>query len=93
MKKGKAVYVNLAPGDDNTFLLILASVKLLPESDNTNFNDCVRGWMQPDILLAYFLKKFSKLGGTHHSAIVYNGNIDVISEFGKIMGWKVHVIE
>ena len=93
LKKGKAVYVNLAPGDDNTFLLILASVKLLPESDNTNFNDCVRGWMQPDILLAYFLKKFSKLGGTHHSAIVYNGNIDVISEFGKIMGWKVHVIE
>jgi L-arabinose isomerase len=92
LKKGKAVYVNLAPGADNTFSLILASVKLLPESDDTNFNDCVRGWMQSDIPLVHFLKKFSQLGGTHHSALVYNGNIDVISEFGKIMGWKVHII-
>ncbi len=91
-KEGRAVLVNLAPTGDNSFSLILSPVTLLPEDDNTRFSNKVRGWMKPNMPLPDFLKKYTQLAGTHHSALVYTEDIDIIGEFGNMMGWEVHFI-
>ncbi len=91
-KEGKAVLVNLAPTGDNSFSLILSPVTMLPEDDNTPFTNKVRGWMKPDMPLPEFLKRYTQLAGTHHSVLVYTEDIDIIAEFGNIMGWNVHHI-
>jgi len=91
-RPGKAVYVNLAPMKDH-FTLILSEVELLdvgrPDSIYARVN---QGWMKPCKPLPAFLKEFSLLGGTHHSALVYDGNINTIAAFGEMMGFEVAVI-
>ena len=42
--------------------------------------------------LADYLKTYSEVGGTHHSALVYDVNIKEIESFGQIMGFNVEVI-
>ena len=46
--------------------------------------------MRPDIPLKEFLQNFSRLGGTHHSALIYTEERNIIKTFGKITGWEVH---
>lgn len=92
-KEGRAVLANLAPSGDHSYSLILAPVTLLPEGTKTRFSNHIRGWMKPDIPLPDFLKNFSQLAGTHHSALVYNGNPEIILDFGKMMGWKVYLLQ
>ena len=47
---------------------------------------------KPPRALPEFLKAFSELGGTHHSALVYDGDLDEILAFGRMMGFEVHEI-
>ena len=56
------------------------------------YRNAVQGWMKPGRPLPEFLKAFSELGGTHHSALVYNGNVDEILAFGRMMGFETHCI-
>ena len=91
-KQGKALLVNLAPGPNDTFSLILAPVKMVKEDNRKNFGDGVRGWMKPKMAISDFLKAYSEAGGTHHSALVYGDPIEELKSFGKIMDWKVVVI-
>ena len=44
---------------------------------------------EPKKNIADFLSEFSQAGGTHHSALVYGNDKDIIIDFGNIMGWKV----
>ena len=90
--QGDAVLVNLAPGRNNSYSLIVAPVRMLPEESDSLFANKIRGWMKPLIPLTDFLEIFSRLGGTHHSALVYNAEPDMILEFGKMMGWRTHLI-
>ena len=52
----------------------------------------INGWFELDIPVRNFLAGFSHLGGTYHSLMVYGSVIDIVSDFGKIMGWKVYEI-
>ena len=52
----------------------------------------INGWFELDIPVRNFLAGFSYLGGTYHSVMVYGSVIDIVSDFGKIMGWKVYEI-
>jgi L-arabinose isomerase len=88
-KCGQAVFVNLAPGVNDTFSLIISPVEMVKESQTVSMGDGIRGWMKPEISISEFLKKYSEVGGTHHAAIVYGRPIDELKSFGKIMGWKV----
>jgi L-arabinose isomerase len=92
-KEGRALFANLAPTDEHAWSLILAPVTMLPESSDTRFAHNIRGWMRPDIPLADFLEAFSRLGGTHHSALIYTEEKDIIKIFGEMMGWDVHMLE
>jgi len=93
LKKGKAVFVNLAPLPEGRFRLILAPVDMKQPSGKDNFTDSIRGWMKPALPIANFLADYSRSGGTHHAALCYNADIDILSDFGKFMGWEVLIVE
>lgn len=101
LRRGRAVLVNLAPGPENTYKLIVSPVKML-DVDEDKMTDTVRGWFSPPMPLTEYLEEYSWLGGTHHSALVYYGSeerIDVrdtmetIIKFGVLMGWNVAALE
>jgi len=92
MKPGKAVYINLAPMGDG-FTLIVTPVELLDVGLEFGvYRHSIQGWMQPCKRVKDFLKEYSLLGGTHHSAMVYGAELDEIVAFGKMMGFDVQVI-
>ena len=92
-KKGEAVFVNLAPGPNDTFTLILSPVEMVKELYPENMGDGIRGWMKPCMAIGDFLKAYSEAGGTHHAAIVYGQMIDVLKSFGRIMEWEIAEIK
>ncbi|MCE5197402.1 MAG: hypothetical protein ABFD54_00445 [Armatimonadota bacterium] len=92
LKGGDAVFVNLAPGSENTFTLILVPIKMLGEG-RENMPATVRGWFKPPMPVSDFLAAYSSVGGTHHAAIVYKNVIDDLIRFGELMGWDVVVLE
>ena len=88
-RPGKAVYVNLAPMNDH-FHLIVTEVELLDEGlERGAYAHSTQGWMKPCKALPKFLKEFSLAGGTHHSAMVYDADIEEIKAFGEMMGFEV----
>ncbi len=89
--QGDAVLVNLAPGPDHGYNLIVAPVTMLAEGANSKFSNNIRGWMKPRIPVADFLEEYSKLGATHHAALVYEADPAIILQFGKMMGWQTHL--
>ena len=91
-KPGGAVLVNLAPGPDDSFTLILAPVAMLGVEGEDNMTDLIRGWFRPAMPVADFLESYSRLGGTHHSALVYGDATEDLARFGELMGWDVAVL-
>lgn len=87
LKEGEAVYINISPFE-GSFSLILSEVKIA-EVNNIKMADTISGWLIPHMSIDEYLTRFSLSGGTHHSALVYGGNKDVIENFGRIMGWKI----
>lgn len=88
LKSGKAHIVNLAPLGDGKFRLLICRGSIPRATGKDNFEDAVRGWFKPEIPLNAFLEKYSMLGGTHHSVLVYEGETDVFEGFGQFMGWE-----
>lgn len=96
VKPGPAVLVNLAPGPDSTFSLIVCPVDVLPEDDRLDpqMPDNIRIWIRPaggDI--AGFLEAYSHAGGTHHNALVLGDHLEAISAFGHMAGMTVIQID
>lgn len=91
-RAGEAVFVNLAPGPENTFTLIIAPVEMLGVQGEDKMTDLIRGWFRPTMPVAEFLESYSQLGGTHHSALVYGDATEDIALFGTLMGWDVAVL-
>jgi L-arabinose isomerase len=91
VKPGPAVFVNLAPGPKNTFSLIVAPVDVLPEGEDLHpkMHDTVRAWIRPGQPIADFLEKYSRAGGTHHSALVLGDRTDAVAMFGERMNVNV----
>jgi len=91
VRPGPAVLVNLAPGPDDTFSLIVAPVEVLHEGGKLNsaMRDVVRAWIRPPCGVAPFLEAYSRAGGTHHSALVLGDYTDAIMAFGRMSGLEV----
>jgi L-arabinose isomerase len=94
VKPGPAVFVNLAPGPDDTFTLIVAPVTVLAEDDTLDpaMRNTVRTWVRPQQPVAEFLEAYSRAGGTHHSALVLGDVAEAIAAFGRQIGVDVVVI-
>jgi L-arabinose isomerase len=90
-KPGPAVLVNLVPGPDDTFSLIVAPVAVLAEDASLNpaMRDMVRIWVRPAKGVAPFLEAYSRAGGTHHSALVLGEHAEAVAAFGRMLGVEV----
>lgn len=92
LKGGAAVLVNLAPLAGNKFRLIVAPVTMLNVRGRDNMQDMIHGWFTPPVPVADFLSAYSRLGGTHHAALVYGQVAPEIIGFGELMGWETLVL-
>ena len=88
---GKAVLVNLVPMDKGPWRLVVCPVDV-EKGEGENFRNSVHGWIRPRMDLAAFLTEYSKAGGTHHSALVYDESVDTIAAFGQALGFEVCTI-
>jgi len=91
-RAGEAALANLAPGPADSFTLIVSPVTMLKVEGEDRMADSVRGWFRPRLTISDFLEEYSRLGGTHHSALVYGELTEDAVRFGEIMGWKVAVL-
>jgi L-arabinose isomerase len=91
VRPGPALFVNLAPGPDDTFSLIVASVEVLAEDASLDpaMREVVRAWVRPQVGVKRFLEAYSRAGGTHHSALVLGDRADAIAAFGRMCGLEV----
>ncbi len=87
-RPGPAVFVNLAPGPDDSFTLIVTPVDVLNEGDAIDpaMRDAIRVWVRPRGGVAPFLEAYSRVGGTHHSALVLGDHLAAILAFGRMIG-------
>ena len=90
LKAGDAVFVNLLPLK-NGYSLVIAEVEMLSLSTDT-FTGSMRGWMKPKMSIARFLERYSIAGATHHSALVYDTDIESLAFFGWLMDFDVKII-
>lgn len=88
VKPGPAVYVNLAPGPDDQFSLIVAPVEVQAETDALapGMRNTVRAWIRPALPAADFLEAYGRAGGTHHSALVLGDVAEAVCAFGRAAG-------
>jgi len=91
-RAGKAAFVDLAPGPDDTYDLIIAPVQVVGAKGKDTMEDTVRGWIRPELPLPDFLEDYSRLGGTHHAALVYGNVTEDLLRFAQIMGWNAAVL-
>jgi L-arabinose isomerase len=93
VKAGPAVLVNLAPGPNDSFSLILAPVDVLPESGlHPEMQDGIRAWIRPSCGVRNFLEAYSRAGGTHHKALVLGEHAEALAAFGRYSGFEVQQI-
>ena len=92
-RAGNVTIVNLAPMNDG-FNLVLCPGRMLDAGlERGAYKSSTQGWFQPAKPLAQFLKEYSLAGGTHHSAMVYDVDMEELKAFGQMMGFNVIVIE
>ena len=91
-RAGDAVLVNLAPGPDDTYSLIVAPIVMQEVVGEDKMSDSVHGWFKPPMSVADFLGAYSRAGGTHHSALVYGNVVDDMVRWGKLMQWNTVVL-
>lgn len=89
---GPGVLANLAPGPGNSFAVLVSPVEVLDDGDNEDLQDLVRGWVRPDESLEAFLEKYSRCGGTHHSALVLGEHAEAVAAFAAFAGLDYHIV-
>lgn len=89
---GPAVLVNLAPGPNETFGLLVAPVEVLGDATHPGMREWIRGWVRPRCELGRFLETYSRLGGTHHSALVLGERTEAVEAFAAFAGIGCRVI-
>ena len=90
---GPATLVNLAPGPEDTFRIISAPVEVLEDTKRPGFQDSVRGWIRPACTLETFLERYSRAGGTHHSALVLGDHTEAITAFASFASIELVTIQ
>lgn len=88
LKPGKAWWVNLAPIAGDRLRLITAPVTMKAPGKTDRFTGSLRGWFTADDLhINDFLAGYSRLGGTHHAALVYGAEEETLANFAGFMGF------
>lgn len=91
VKKGAGTFVNLAPGPDETFRLLLTPVQVLGDTKTQALHGMIRGWLKPPMPIPAFLEAYSQAGGTHHSALVMNTGPEPLAAMADMLGIE-HIV-
>jgi len=83
---GPATLVNLAPGPECTFGLIISAIEVLGDTTVPAMRDAVRAWIRPALPIDQFLEEYSLQGGTHHSALVLGDRRKTIAAWARFAG-------
>lgn len=89
---GPATLVNLASGPHEKFGLIASEVEVLGDATNPEMRKSVRAWIRTKQPLPEFLERYSRNGGTHHSALVYGNRARAIQAFASFAGLDLIVL-
>ena len=92
LKGGQAVLVNLSPGSDQQYTLILVPCQIVEPAQEDSFALSIHGWLKPAMKLDDFLEAYSMAGGTHHSCLCYGADIKSLQNLAKLMNWHSLVI-
>jgi len=65
---------------------------MLAVKGKDNMADSVHGWFKPEKDLDVFLEEYSRLGGTHHSVLVYDAVETDLEIFGRMIGCETFVL-
>ena len=65
-------------------------VEVRPDDDTLEVR--VRGWMKPRMPIANFLEAISRVGATHHSALVYGAKVEQMVYFAELLGLEYDII-
>jgi L-arabinose isomerase len=85
---GPATLVNLAPGPEEQFRLIAAPVVVQEDVARAEFANSLRGWIRPQAPLTEFLETYSRLGGTHHSALMLGEHGEALRALAAFLGFE-----
>jgi len=85
-KPGPATLVNIAPGPEDMFRMIVADVDVMQDGLHSGIQKTLRAWVKPQVPVATFLEKYSGLGGTHHSALMRGQFRDGLGAFAQLLG-------
>jgi L-arabinose isomerase len=87
-RPGDAVLVNIAPGSNDDYSLIVAPIVMQDVEGVDRMSDSIHGWFRPSQPVGDFLAAYSHAGGTHHSGLVYGKAADSIVSWGSLMRWN-----
>lgn len=92
LQPGQAILANLAPAGEGRFRLVLCPGEVLAVEGPNSLESLVNGWFRPQARLASFLEQYSLAGATHHSALVYGPQLDVLGHVGRLLGIETVII-
>ena len=92
IRPGPATLVNLAPGPDGSFSLIVAPVEILEDGTHKDMINAVRAWFKPQCSVTEFLETYSRYGGTHHCALVLGDVTEAMASFARGIDVELRVI-
>jgi len=92
MKGGKATLINFAPFGKGVYGITAALGEMIPATGENKMNLAVNGWFKPGMKLESFLEKYSRCGGTHHSALVYGDVTEEIKLFAAYLGCQINLL-
>jgi len=52
------------------------------------FAQSLRGWIRPQVPLTEFLESYSRLGGTHHGALMLGEHTEALRAFAEFLGFE-----
>ena len=93
LKPGSAWLLNVAPRKDASFSLVAAPVEVCDTNSNEKIDNCIRGWIKPEMPIIDFLKEYSLNGGTHHCILCYGIDERFVEAFAKAMNWNCITIK
>lgn len=92
LKGGPATFLNFAPMGGGRYGLTLASGEMLKIQGENTMSDAVNGWFRPHVPLPEFLRRYSQVGATHHSVLVYGVPAEELQLISGFLGCDLEVI-
>ncbi|MBO4468628.1 MAG: hypothetical protein J5766_04945 [Clostridia bacterium] len=87
-KSGTATLIDLAPMGGDKFRVIASKVEMREMECEKFRKNTTCGWFSPDKNIGTFLEDYSKLGGTHHLALVYGDMRKTAEVFAAVRGFE-----